>query len=426
MKYGYLYWANSHYPRAKRCVLNTGDPVQSLAVMNLYREMGISDNDIIPVNRYDTTKYKNDEMILIFNGNHAEYFSRILSVELFPYSKNIIPVFFSFHTRLFSISEDEIKFLRNHQPIGCRDAYTYEFMARHGIEAYITGCLSLTLPLRNKTERQNKVFLIDCPKELHEFIPAKIRDGAVTMSQIIKIDSASGGSGLTNEETERFHTAAYEQLYRIRDDAKLVITSRLHVATACLAMGVPVICAKKIFDVRFFIKRFLPLYTPDIWDNIDWDPAPPDIEHEKRLIKECFFSAVRAAAAKFYINKTYAGVDYSDLAIHNLSGIFSKIPLPPVFRYAIWGCHTPEIYNFHNELKVFFPNSILVNMIDSFVEGTMFGVDIIRPDKIELLPKDVIVFVLPPSLQNLAKERLHAAGRSFVLYEKSNITLHNI
>ena len=274
MKFGYLYWADSHRPMSNKKFVNYGDPVQSLATINLYREMGIPEKDIVPINRYNTKDYNGEELVLIFNGNHAEYFSRLLSTELFPYSTKIIPVFFSFHLRLATITENEIQFLSKHQPIGCRDAYTYDFMTQHGVDAYISGCLSLTFPIREKTDKQNKVFLVDCPESLLEFIPNEIRENAVSLSQVAKISSVSNDSSLTREENEQFHSMAYEQLSLLRDEAKLVVTSRLHVATPCLAMGIPVICVKNRFDVRFFIKKFLPLYTPDKWDKIDWRPVP--------------------------------------------------------------------------------------------------------------------------------------------------------
>ena len=154
-------------------------------------------------------------------------------------------------------------------------------------------------------------------------------------------------------------------------------------------------------------------------------PCTANVENEKQYVKDSFFSTINAVTSRFRIHEVYKNVDYSDLVVHNFSGILSTVSLPPAFKYAIWGCYTPQIFNLYNELVMNYQNSFLVNMIDSNVKGKMLGVDIIHPDKIECLPKEVIIFVLPPSIQKMAKELLIPTGRPFVLFEESKLTLYN-
>ena len=40
-----------------------------------------------------------------------------------------------------------LSYLKNHEPIGCRDKYTMENLLKHGINAYFSDCITLSLAL---------------------------------------------------------------------------------------------------------------------------------------------------------------------------------------------------------------------------------------------------------------------------------------
>ncbi len=62
----------------------------------------------------------------------------------------------------------------------------------------------------------------------------------------------------------------------------MVITSRLHVAAPCLAMGVPVIFAKSYVDHRYdVLEPFIPLYGEGDFASINWQPEAIDMEQTK-------------------------------------------------------------------------------------------------------------------------------------------------
>ena len=67
MKYGYLLYQKPLIPEMPNRPVNLGDPIQSYAVKLLYREMGIAEEDIIPVPRYDMTNYDGEECICTIN-----------------------------------------------------------------------------------------------------------------------------------------------------------------------------------------------------------------------------------------------------------------------------------------------------------------------------------------------------------------------
>ena len=68
MKYGYMFYQKPLKPKMKTRPVNLGDPIQSYAVKNLYREMGTGEEDIIPVPRYDMAEYDGEECICVVNS----------------------------------------------------------------------------------------------------------------------------------------------------------------------------------------------------------------------------------------------------------------------------------------------------------------------------------------------------------------------
>ncbi|MHB9292886.1 hypothetical protein Holit_01999 [Hollandina sp. SP2] len=47
------------------------------------------------------------------------------------------------------LSPAGIKYLKKHEPIGCRDYGTVKLLGKYGINAYFSGCLTLTLGRKN-------------------------------------------------------------------------------------------------------------------------------------------------------------------------------------------------------------------------------------------------------------------------------------
>jgi len=62
---------------------------------------------------------------------------------------SIVPLFISFHVRPTIerefFTEKTVAYLKEHEPIGCRSTDVVEMMERHGIKAEFTSCVTLTL-----------------------------------------------------------------------------------------------------------------------------------------------------------------------------------------------------------------------------------------------------------------------------------------
>ena len=399
--------------------VNLGDPIQSCAVKNLYHEMGISDDDIVPVPRYDMANYDGEECVCVVNSA-SNYEELAYDSHFMPPSAKVHAIPMSLHIHR-EIPKDELEFYKTCGGVGCRDISTVQYLKSLGIDAYLTGCLTLTLPRRTvqQSEKADKIYFLDVPAGLMEWIPDEIKSEAITLSNILRFKNPGNTNRISEEDTYEEHRKGEERLTLLKDTAKLVITSKLHVASPCLAMGIPVILAKNHFGDRFgFIDRLLPTYTPEHYKDIDWNPKPVDFESDKDKIKQLFFDKVRATVSRIELEKMWTDknpiykIDYNTAT----SIAVKKIPFPKAnFKYAIWGIVLSASFYLEEAMKDFVPQATLEAGIDIAAEGTFCGVEIFTPEKIKDMQKDTVIIVAAPSAQNDAKKMLLEMKRPFVL-----------
>lgn len=84
----------------------------------------------------------------------------------FPPSSIINPLFVSFHIvpQIASqmLTDKSIEYLKKYEPIGARDTGTMELLRNYGIESYFSGCLTLTLGEKYKSDKKNEaVYFVD-------------------------------------------------------------------------------------------------------------------------------------------------------------------------------------------------------------------------------------------------------------------------
>lgn len=204
-------------------------------------------------------------------------------------SKDILPIYVGTH---FCASAREFLLeilVRNPHyfddvEIGCRDISTLEFCQNYGIKSYFSRCLTLTLPKRENLDSQNKVFLVNVPNEFMEYLPSEITQNAEIINQ--------GWINLGQDSNwHDYHNKTKMLLNRYKNEAKLIITDRLHVASPCSALGIPVIWIKHIKeqDMRFSaLEGILKTYSLDDFKNaaVDFNPKAPNIEVLKSYMLE--------------------------------------------------------------------------------------------------------------------------------------------
>lgn len=118
---------------------NIGDYVQSIAQRQFLRN-----KETCLVEIEELSDFKSDKQInVIMNGWFTWNCNKFLPPD------NINPLFVSFHLtppqeKAF-FTPEVVNYLKLHQPIGARDSKTEEMMKAHGIDSYLSGCLTLTL-----------------------------------------------------------------------------------------------------------------------------------------------------------------------------------------------------------------------------------------------------------------------------------------
>lgn len=147
-----------------------------------------------------------------------------------PPSSVITPIFFGFHLSpsVADAMGKQRDYLARFAPIGCRDEATARIVASWGIEAYVSGCATMTFPTRKREPDHPMLVLADqTPKHLLR----EERRGYFALSHELPSYCSSATK----------FAAAKELLQFYRDRAGKVITSRIHCAMPCAAMGIPVV-----------------------------------------------------------------------------------------------------------------------------------------------------------------------------------------
>lgn len=250
---------------------NLGDDVQTIAQMQYIPK----NMKRIIVNR---EKVHNDsrKCYLIMNGwwMHND--------KNFPPHKNINPIYISFHIEKNGLlSNEAIAHYKKFEPIGCRDIHTMEKLKQKGVDAYFSGCLTLTLKNPFTNFKRKNILIVDAhlPSKvvypwgadhlLEKLIPKHIREKAEYIEHEIpnNIDR-------NNMIQRQKYTKTLLNKYAT---AKLVITSRLHCALPCVAYGTPVIVLQKNLktDNRFTgLRDYFHGYS-SIDDVVDFDFENP-------------------------------------------------------------------------------------------------------------------------------------------------------
>jgi len=143
-------------------------------------------------------------------------------------------------------------YFRAYGPIGCRDMMTLEILKGLNIDAYFSGCLTLTLPKQKETpDAGTYVCLVDLTENAEKAARKYLAETG------LEIRVVSHGMICKPEATieERFNKV--EKLLTEYQNAKLVITSRLHVTLPCLALGTPVVPIVDL-SIKHNYARWLP------------------------------------------------------------------------------------------------------------------------------------------------------------------------
>lgn len=254
--------------------INIGDYIQALASSQFLPSIDGF------VNREELKAYDAETCTVIMNGWFMHH------PDQWPPSSHIHPLFLAFHINTLAqkdiLSDKGIKYLKEHEPIGCRDMYTQRLLAQHGIISYFSGCMTLTLGYKYKiANERNAIYFVDpyfttqwtlttIFKNLYELgknfkainliatkypsteswfkkrmiLATFYREYSRVFSREILLrgeyicQQSSSYSKFEND-TELLQEA--ERLVTLYAKASMVVTSRIHCALPCLGLETPVI-----------------------------------------------------------------------------------------------------------------------------------------------------------------------------------------
>ncbi len=204
--------------------------------------------------------------------------------QCWPPSPSLNPVFVGFHVapKAQPLVARHADYLKRFEPIGTRDQGTAEFLQSIGVKAEITYCLTLSLPRRERAPKNGRVFIVDAQDVV---IPKSLVKGSARITHAVAF--------VSNQTKLQY---AKEILECYRDTASLVITSRLHCALPCIAMGIPVVffghpsdyrtrivadIGGQIYNRTLHSKRAGYGVAGILTDRVNWSPQPLDVEHIK-------------------------------------------------------------------------------------------------------------------------------------------------
>lgn len=255
--------------------VNIGDYIQALAASQFYPHLdGFVERDELGL-------YEGEPCEMIMNGWY------MAKPENWPPSDRISPLFVALHinskAREKMLTPESIAYLKQHEPIGCRDTYTRDMLVEKGVNAYFSGCMTLTLGRNFHSEEDDgKVYFVDPAFKtewnmaariknalyllLHFFAIARIarkypehksflrkcmilvafyREYSKKFSKRILTEAEyicqQNSDYAQNFSTNTELLKEAERLVRNYAKARLVVTSRIHCALPCLGLGTPVI-----------------------------------------------------------------------------------------------------------------------------------------------------------------------------------------
>ena len=296
-RYDYLHLSNKYG-------VNLGDYIQTIATKRVIEK--INNANFIYWDRDNLLNYKGSKVYTIMQG----WFSHSST---YLTNKNILPIYIGTHITSVNGKRKEFEKFIKHNPeyfknitFGCRDTSTLQFMRKSGLSSYLSRCLTLTLPKRLPSENQKIIYIVDIPEKMLEYIPQELRENAIYVRQR-SIDKNKETSFYINAE-EKYIKRASKLLLEYSNNAKLVITSALHCASPCLAMGIPTILIdfEEKNDRFGSLKGILKIYSKKelIDGSINYNPSELDIEDLKQLmIKNVELSIKQAFDEEIDINE---------------------------------------------------------------------------------------------------------------------------
>ena len=238
---------------------NIGDYIQTKAVIDMIHPI----NHMV-LDREGLHKYKGSKIKTIINGWFME------NPKNWPPNNNICPLFISFHINPSAEKElltpESLNYLKQYEPIGCRDTYTQNLLQKNGIKSYYSSCITTTFNrdkyITNKTQPEGIIVIgafdrlnpsIDF-SSIYRLLLSLIKYPIHKLKYLLKKISFENHLRNQNIIVKRYQQitkrkiSSHNQGLKLANDmlkeiakSEIIITSRIHAALPALAMGLKVV-----------------------------------------------------------------------------------------------------------------------------------------------------------------------------------------
>lgn len=399
-------------------IINMGDSIQSFAVENLFNYAGIEQNNIIELPLYSKPA-THEPCYLVIQGHFGRQYEMA-----FMDNPNIHPIFIGFGFKDSFLLPEEVEYFKKYEPILCRDEFTKKVLRKYGIEAYISGCLTETFPKRysENNHKRNKYYFVDVKESFIKLIPEEIKKEAVFTSQNVHIDR------ITEPDMKWGETKVRERIEEYKENAKMIITPKLHCMTPCMAMGIPTIAVGNNFSYRYtFVDTFIEAYDEERFEKYDWriPEEKVNIENVKKILLDVGKSLLEQNPDIDKIKQLdaiYTGRNkwnYCQGIKAQLKKIFKDTEKP---EYILWGASTGG-YTVHEAINELWPDNKLLEVVDSSAKGIFAGKEVQKPkETICKYPKAVVIVSTISgrgSAENILQEMGKENGKNYFFLHES-------
>ncbi|OIP19490.1 MAG: hypothetical protein AUK51_01370 [Comamonadaceae bacterium CG2_30_59_20] len=361
--------------------------MQIIAIDELYKSMGILEDEIIYIDTNNLATYDGEYVVLPVTMPLVDYRTGGISGR---FSQRIVPVFLGFTMVKDTLLPEEVAYFNRMAPIGCRDERTLNTLRNYGIKSYLHGCITATFPLRDMSKKYDKVYIVDAPKEIEKFIPNHLLNKAVRKTHMHE--------GL-KEEPKQLMQQYYDEY---KNEAALVITSLLHCALPCIAAGIPVILLKSADAVTYrfaWLEKLTKIYTGPEFKEINWNQQPVLFEEHKNRVKNLTIKRLRQAHDEYseiFDLSLYYEIrerkHYINDACQTLVEYIDKnwINKYEEYNYSIWGLTQIGEYMI-SYINKNYPNAKLCHVYDSYRKEGLSGIVSEHPDMIKKFPDELVL-----------------------------------
>ena len=359
---------------------NLGDDVQSYATEKFLPRLDY----LIDREHLDSFYTKTGEKVAAFLSGW--YLHKVLNWPPSPFLK-LLPI--SFHItpieakKKLTLMDYGSRWLKQFPTIGCRDRGTVKELNKLQINAYLSGCFTLTLEPFEDVIAHEKIVLTDLSKEVVTFIKRRTLKEVVEVShdnKVAKMPPEAVEYAKTHAKTDaivtshlptvpdkayrgshyqgnwNFRRALAEGLLKFYQGASLVVTSRLHTALPCLALGTPILFIKDAADLQDYrISSYLPYFnytTPEdllmknyVYDFDEPIANPGGNEKLAEIIKRAsaeFIASCESAPEEPKVDlETWMDTYRRNLRLKRILKMFA-----PGAEQLDWALNNPKLYKF--------------------------------------------------------------------------------